>query len=210
MVWLRDPAAWVSCGEEAADTAAARRAEGLDAEGGTAAARRLRVRGVAAQAQAQAQALAWAKLRCSELGPADVMVASDMLSVQQDAMFGAGHAKWGDLDPSILVLRARPGAVTFAQQWRAWLLEETGTASTARGTAGGVETAAGWAGGAAPLLMKRLRRGAWPGIEELSVPGVRQNSRRAEARACSPFTVGSPPAQPPVHAHAHAHAHAYM
>ena len=47
-----------------------------------------------------------------------------MLSVRQDAMFGAGHAKWGPLDPSIVVLRPRPGALTFARAWRAWLLAE--------------------------------------------------------------------------------------
>ena len=60
-----------------------------------------------------------------------------MLSVRQDAMFGAGHAKWGPLDPSILVLRPRPGALTFARAWRAWLLAEAVAASTARGAAGG-------------------------------------------------------------------------
>ena len=117
-----------------------------------------------------------------------------MLSVRQDAMFGAGHAKWGPLDPSILVLRPRPGALTFARAWRAWLLAEAEAeaeakakaTSTARGAAGGAVGggaaaggAAGWAGRAAPLLMERLRRGAWPGIEEASVPGMRQNSRRA-------------------------------
>ena len=101
-----------------------------------------------------------------------------MLSVRQDAMFGAGHAKWGPLDPSILMLRPRPGALTFARAWREWLLAEAQAeaASTARGAAGG---AAGWAGRAAPLLMERLRRGEWPGLEELSVPGMRQNSRSA-------------------------------
>jgi len=107
-----------------------------------------------------------------------------MLSVRQDAMFGAGHAKWGPLDPSILVLRPRPGALTFARAWREWLLAEAEAeaeaASTARGAAGGATGgAAGWAGRAAPLLMERLRRGEWPGLEELSVPGMRQNSRSA-------------------------------
>ena len=116
-----------------------------------------------------------------------------MLSVRQDAMFGAGHAKWGPLDPSILVLRPRPGALTFARAWRTWLLAEAEAdakvASTARGAAGGggaaggvAGGAAGWAERAAPLLTARLRRGAWPGIEELSVPGMRQNSRRAARR----------------------------
>jgi hypothetical protein len=100
------------------------------------------------------------------------MVASEMLSVRQDAMFGAGHAKWGGLDPSLLVLRPRPAAVAFARAWQATLRAEA-MSSAAR--SGGV--AAGWAARAPALLKGLVRRGEWPGLEEARVPGMRQNSR---------------------------------
>ena len=43
----------------------------------------------------------------------------DVLSVKQDALFGAGFAKWGAFDPSVLVLRASAGGRAFAQRGRA-------------------------------------------------------------------------------------------
>ena len=99
------------------------------------------------------------------------MVATAMESVKQDAAFGAGHAKWGDLDPSLLVLRPRrAAAAAFARAWRRVLEGEA-----AKG--GGVGPGGSFGGRAPRLMTAWLRGGGWPGVEELDVQGVRQNSR---------------------------------
>ena len=54
-------------------------------------------------------------LECAPVAPADALVASEMLSVKQDALFGAGFAKWGALDPSVLVLRASGWSCVYSR-----------------------------------------------------------------------------------------------
>ena len=85
VVWLRDPSAWIACGEEAAGAAAAaRHTKGLKeteeiekierTEGGAAAAAAAgRARGTAGR-EVPEPPEPYTKLLCSELGPADVMV----------------------------------------------------------------------------------------------------------------------------------------
>ena len=63
---MRDPSAWIACGEGGEEAAGAAAAAG-------------RARGGAGPESLEA-AEPYTKLLCSELGPADVMVGSDMLS----------------------------------------------------------------------------------------------------------------------------------
>ena len=94
VVWLRDPSAWVACGEgEAGEEAAVRHAKGLEgeegvgeeeeeeeeeeAEGGAAAAGRARGMAGRESLESAESPEPYTKLLCSELGPADVMVSSE-------------------------------------------------------------------------------------------------------------------------------------
>ena len=111
-------------------------------------------------------------LECAPVAPADALVATEMLSVKQDALFGAGFAKWGALDPSVLVLRASAGGRAFASAWQS-ALETEAKAAAPRG----------WAERAGALLrsLVEVPGAAWPGLTELPTLGVRQNSRLFEA-----------------------------
>jgi hypothetical protein len=97
VVWLRDPSAWVACGEEeAGEEAAVRHAKGPEgeegegeedeveeaeeeeeAEGGAAAAGRARGMAGRESLESAESPEPYTKLLCSELGPADVMVSSE-------------------------------------------------------------------------------------------------------------------------------------
>ena len=119
------------------------------------------------------------------------MVATAMESVKQDAAFGAGHAKWGDLDPSLLVLRPRrAAAAAFARAWRRVLEGEA-----AKG--GGVGPGGSFGGRAPRLMTAWLRGGGWPGVEELDVQGVRQNSRLLSLASLGVLPLALFPSGPP-------------
>ena len=113
-----------------------------------------------------------ASLECAPVAPADALVATEMLSVKQDALFGAGFAKWGAFDPSVLVLRASAAGRAFARAWRARSKPRRAAAAPR-----------GWAERAGALLrsLVEVPGAAWPGLTELPTLGVRQNSRLFEA-----------------------------
>ena len=122
------------------------------------------------------------QLQCAPLGPADAMVATDMLSARQDALYGGGYAKYGALDPSILVLRPTAAALGLAARWRDALLAEHASllrAGPARHAAGGPSS---WGSRASSLFHQIAAdpRSDWPGLHEIEVVGVRQASRLFE------------------------------
>ena len=141
-------------------------------------------------------------LQCAPVGPADVIVASDMLSVRQDALHGAGYAKWGALDPSLIVLRPTAAALGIAARWRDALLAEHAALDCGRSvTEGGSKGSTGSRGSIGSTSRSRGRcsggdgasraaelfralavdsAASWPGLQELEVVGVRQASRLFE------------------------------
>ena len=128
--------------------------------------------------------------QCAPLGPADAMVASEMLSAKQDALFGGGFAKYGGLDPSVLVLRPTAAGQAVARAWEAALRTEHGSisraasaATTTAGSSGGSSQSSGmsmWAARAGALFRQVVvagGAGGWPGLEEVRALGrMRQNS----------------------------------
>ena len=114
-------------------------------------------------------------LQCAPLGPADVMVATEMLSVRQDAQFGAGHAKWGALDPSVLILKPTAASRTLATAWRDKLL----SAHDAMSEGAADDQQNGWDAHAGRLFKELIieENTPWPSLTEKPIIGVRQPSR---------------------------------
>lgn len=140
-------------------------------------------------------------LQCAPLGPADAMVATEMLSERQDALFGGGHAKWGALDPSILVLRPTTAGRALAAAWRDALLAEH---RRGRGEASG--GAGGWNHRASTIFRELIASptASSPGLEEQAIIGVRQPSRLFEA---SPHAGGGLLGILPLALFRHGHSH---
>ena len=124
---------------------------------------------------------------CAPLGPADMMAATDMLSTRQDALWGAGHAKYGHLDLSLSIFRPRAGGRAAAAAWQLALEEEhdrilsrgeppAHNNHTHRGP-----TYGSWATRSGALFGQLLAPAAG-GLQEMPIVGVRQPSRLYDLR----------------------------
>ena len=127
-----------------------------------------------------------------------------MLSAKQDALFGAGFARHGELDASILVIRPSQGGVAFATAWRDALLCEH---ERLRRLGRASSSSDGWARRSATLLRDLLQPRNHDGralapLDELSIVGVRQPSRLYSALA-GRAVVGVLPLSLFIHGHSY-------